>query len=1449
MDLNTLYNYLESQVDNGMLTLSSTDPNLEPELSGFLAVSPLTTITIDVGEGGIDLNGDILEIYGTSTEEWPIQGMKNIAVSMENVRLTLVGNNDTKVNAECRGRLPIGSNTGAVNLTSVSLELGTWNLVLLEDVEAVAVTDLQALPGFGQQPFQLPDNVPIFNDQVTLNAPDLSIRYYPQVYDSFNYEAHLLDPTATWTIVPGVFDLQGLAYKVRYFGNSLTLSVGAYYQIGSVKTEIGIKAGAGPNWEAYIVPAEGDTFPGLNDLANLIGGSSMDNTLDTGMDDLGFGIPQFDAAITSITLNFNWDTGALNYLKVASVLVLNGYSYHATFEFPNLKINAWLDASTPISIPDLFQSFGLPTVGIPDHLSIVSMYMIANVSEATYGMDITIQDTTDHWTIGPITMSELKFNIGYANEEATGGIYAKFLLSQVPLFLSAAYRGSTQGWVFMGGTDDGTGLTMGEAIADLVGKFGVTTPEAISSMTLDSLQFSYQTGTENFDFSFDSSLVIQDAPIKIKPAVKIVNVGTPENPEYSDTYSGVFHITSLDFVLAFNQTGSDDLFIASYSHDEEQKAFLIADLVAYISPELSEIIPKSLEVDLKDVLFAYGDGLGDGNVKKWTVAMDLSASFNLSDIPLIGEVLPADQSVGFDNLKIQYSNDAFTSEDVSKINSLLSESGSQAMPLPADGFSSGLNTTATMNFGLFPAVLDQDLSGFASNGPQAPPAEGAGLAQPAYSSATWYSLQKSIGPIFFNRVGVDYSDGTLFFLLDAKLTIAGLSVNLQGAGFGSPLSNFVPTFQLSGIGIEYKSPGLEIGGGLMVVDPPPDGVEFLFDGDVILKVGAFSIGAIGSYAQLSTGQPSLFVFANLGVPIGPIPAFFITGISAGFGYNRDVIIPNLNNVTDFPLIALANDEPGMPTDMEDVLAILEGKEAGPSGTTQEWIVPMLNSYWLSFGLQFNTYELIQSNAMVVAKFGNDFELAMIGISKMSLPPLVESPYVYVELQLLADWRPDDGFFGISATLSTTSFLLDQNCHLTGGFAFYVWYDGPHNGQLVLSIGGYHPDFDVPAYYPVLPRIGIDWPISSLVNMTGNAYFALTPGSIMTGGGLNINFHDGNLKAWFTAQADMLIAFQPFHFDVKVAVSVGVSYKLDTFLTTQTLTAELGANLHLTGPPTSGTVYVDWYIISFSIAFGPPQNQPPQVPLTWAEFQDLLPEGAENTLSINSGLDQTMSNGNWEVRADEAVFTAKSAIPAQWLYHNGNVVINDDGPFDVSIRPMNETEVVSILTVDVYLDQGGNYQLQSLDGWTLEPIYSSMPSTLWGEPLVINGEFALNPVVPSNDTVSNTPIGVKLVAPQPSVGYSPGDFPFANLEFLYLQPDGLIPISPTANPASQFTGTPDNTSVGDIAKIMDNPAEANRNAIFTDLSGAGLYNGSNGSLNNLVTNIDSSYTDSPMETSN
>ena len=95
---------------------------------------------------------------------------------------------------------------------------------------------------------------------------------------------------------------------------------------------------------------------------------------------------------------------------------------------------------------------------------------------------------------------------------------------------------------------------------------------------------------------------------------------------------------------------------------------------------------------------------------------------------------------------------------------------------------------------------------------------------------------------------------------------------------------------------------------------------------------------------------------------------------------------------------------------------------------------------------------------------------LFGLARMALPR-PGAAIVSIELALLAHFSTREGVFLIQAQLTDNSWLLYEDVRLTGGFAFALWWKGPLAGQFVLTMGGYHPDFQVRDGYPDVPRLG------------------------------------------------------------------------------------------------------------------------------------------------------------------------------------------------------------------------------------------------------------------------------------------------------------------------------------------------------------------------------------------
>jgi hypothetical protein len=722
----------------------------------------------------------------------------------------------------------------------------------------------------------------------------------------------------------------------------------------------------------------------------------------------------------------------------------------------------------------------------------------------------------------------------------------------------------------------------------------------------------------------------------------------------------------------------------------------------------------------------------------------------------------------------------------------------------------------------------------------------------------WIPVQRAFGPLQCRRVGVswpeDNPDLRLDFLFDGGVRLSALAVDLEGLTLGIPLKTpgQIESYalDLQGMGLAYDAGELAITGGFLK-DATATPVEY--NGAAVFQTAKWSLSALGSYASLD-GHPSLFVFVRLGGELGGPPFFFVTGLCAGFGYNRSLKIPNQDEVPKFPLLAGIAD----PTQ-------IGGADATPLkalSALSAWVAPAQGEDWVAAGLQLTSFELVQSNAVATVMFGKDFQVALLGVSRMKLGQ-TGPQFAYAELGLSLVIHPAAGFFGVSAVLSPNSYVLTPDCHLTGGFAFWTWYSGEHAGDFVYTLGGYHPAFAKPDWYPDEARLGFTWQVDSNVTIQGDAYFALTPSCAMGGGALDVELHDGDLHAWFTAHADFLFTWKPFYFIGDVGVSVGASYKIDLLFFSITVSVELGADLDIWGPPTGGRVHISWFIISFSIGFGADEKGPSES-LSWSDFKTLIPQQAAPearpamaaavdddklppdviTIAIAEGLVRTeKATGRWLVRGDTMLFSVSTTFPLTKATLAGATAASyaPDAPDDVlALRPMGIAGITSVLTITVTDKEGSTMDLGGTWLWT--PALQGVPAAMWGPPLPSGSS---QPDTPSADTLPGRLVGIGGLTPRSTTPSGPDPIPLENLAVAALDKgdSDWLPLSMTAAPV-QRQPKADPKSTQTIATTIATMAGV-RTDLFAALAALGYDAGTNGDVQEIAANASLGFPDAPM----
>ena len=888
---------------------------------------------------------------------------------------------------------------------------------------------------------------------------------------------------------------------------------------------------------------------------------------------------------------------------------------------------------------------------------------------------------------------------------------------------------------FEGATAPGQEIMIGKLVDDLSVRFGgVTLPAALAELVVLNLHVAIDTAKKSFSFAAETRFPIEGG--RTVDATITIDL-TQVDGTYTGTFGGQVTVGALGFDLHFARSATVTFCVATYRHLAVERnatpSINVRELIGNLSMDVAAVVPADLQIDLKDVILVLGRT--DAGTR-CLIGLDVGARLGLSSLPLVGQQFGSDQTASIDDLRLLVATGDLRRSDVTTINGLL-PTGIAPLVLPAAAtdaaaaaadvvVTSGPTVSATLSLGGTSQSLALPVA--------SPPARtGVTANAPAPSDPTkWFTVQRTFGPVHLSRVGVQYRDSVLWFLLDAALSALGLTLSLDGLGAGSPITRFEPRFTLRGLGVDYKNPAIEIGAAFLhVTVTDAQGRTYdEYDGAAIVKAQGLTLSAIGSYAYLD-GHPSLFVYAVLDYPIGGPAFFFVTGLAAGFGYNRALVVPQIDQIAQFPLVSEAvkgavpppADGPPPPSPAERVSTEL--------ARLRDYLPPSAGDNFLAVGIRFSSFKMLDSFALLTISFGHRVEINVLGLSTLVAPTPIPGqeampPLAVIQMAVKASFVPDEGFLGVAAQLTPASYVLSRDCHLTGGFAFYAWFPTPggaggSTGDFVLTLGGYHPDFRPPAHYPSVPRLGVNWKVSEQLAVKGEAYFALTPAALMAGVLLDATWDSGDLTAWFHAGADFIVGWKPYHYDAHAFATLRASYRFELFGTRE-IRVDASADLHLWGPEFSGRASIRVSVVEFDVTFGAAAIAAPD-PIRWDEFTaSFLPKaGADGAIpccsvAVTDGLVRKPDTGGADgidlgiVNPKTFALVANSVIPSTSAVTGKPVDVAPLSLSGVGVAPMAVApgQLTSVQGIRISLD-GRDAE----DHFTFTPVVKSVPAALWG----------------------------------------------------------------------------------------------------------------------------------------
>ncbi|WP_339700529.1 DUF6603 domain-containing protein [uncultured Roseivirga sp.] len=977
----------------------------------------------------------------------------------------------------------------------------------------------------------------------------------------------------------------------------------------------------------------------------------------------------------------------------------------------------------------------------------------------------------EDWDLSPlpIYLDSLSLQVTYDPEDngLSGFIAGEITLIGAIIQLKAEYPGDDGAWIFTGVTEDGSSLSVLDLIQQTQTLFGIEDdiiPEFLTDMSITNLGLTLNTQTLDFTFHAELDLTAWETDIVMVVDIKIEK---QSDDTYRKSFAGHLDVAGVIFDLAFSTDPTTSAFVAVLSDDKTWETDLSILIGALFGVNTNQNpIPEGLTFMLKDAVFGMiieaPQQTGDPSDIKFVFGLDIGNNINLSNLPLVGRYFSPDQTVA---LAYQFlvASEEISSAEVALLNEIIPPNtitfpqnrGSDPNSIPE-----GFVISTTMRFGdwqeqySLPIAINKDTGEIElTTGQQEQAVSTRDLDDSLVIEPMYWNLQKNFGPVYLGRIGVLYQSDVnrLKFLIDASLQTAGLTMSVSGLSVSAPLTasppytDLIPTFGLDGMGIEFSEGPLELGGAFLHQLKELNGVSFdEYSGVVTIQFEELGFSAMGSYANYN-GDPSLFIYMILGIPITIQPYLIITGITGGFGYNRSLIVPPLNDILNFPLVSEVLGNSTTATDPLDELVKLNN------------YTPLnVGEYWAAAGIKFTSFKLLDCFALLMISLGKTVEIDLFGSATLMAPPLAgDEALAEIQIALDVSYGSEDDRIAVAAQLTDNSFILSRKAKLTGGAAMYAWLGGEHEGDFVLTAGGYHPEFIVPSHYPAVPRIGLNWQYDSSLTIKGELYFALLASSMMAGGQLQVSWKSSDIAIWFNTNANLLMGWKPFYYDAKASVSVGASYTFSEFGLKKTLSYEVGADLHLFGPEFSGTMHIDLSIISFDINFGQALPVTPP-PITWEEFKSsFLPEEQWVAVTPTSGLVSQTTDGRFIINPGNFALDVSSVVPLTAISVNqtgADETVTHDNNTAFGVASMGLDSLNVTLSITVLQDGSPLAEAQ----FKTRNTSKKLPVALWGTESSpsLNGDLFLE----------NCATGLKFIPLNPPVPGHTQEIPKSKLNF-------------------------------------------------------------------------------------
>ena len=477
------------------------------------------------------------------------------------------------------------------------------------------------------------------------------------------------------------------------------------------------------------------------------------------------------------------------------------------------------------------------------------------------------------------------------------------------------------------------------------------------------------------------------------------------------------------------------------------------------------------------------------------------------------------------------------------------------------------------------------------------------------------SVHIDLGPIGIQALQLTLQPAADKFNLGAGVDLTAalgpLEASVEGIGLQAALQfqhgnlgpaqldiSFLPP---KGVGLSVNAAVVQ-GGGFLYIDT--DRGEYA--GALQLEIADFlSVAAIGLISTKmpdgSTGFSLLIILtADFGAGIQLSFGFTLLAVGGLLGLNRTVLMQSLvdgvrtNSIQSimFPQDVVAN----APRIISDLRAIFPAQQGifliGPMAKIG-WGEPTLIS--LSLGV---IIEIPPGDA------------AILGILRAALPA-DDVAILVLQVNFVGVLEFDKQRFYFFATLFDSHVLFIT---ISGSMGILFAYGD--NANFVLSVGGFHPQFNPPPLpFPAPQRISLDIINESFARIHADGYFAVTANTVQFGTHSDFFFGFDACSVSGSSGFDALIQFSPFHFIAEISTQFSVQvFGVGVY--------GVGIDVSLSGPTpwhVHGTASLSFFFFSIDIGIDFTWGDDPSTTLPPVQVMPILTAEAQKASNWKTAL--------------------------------------------------------------------------------------------------------------------------------------------------------------------------------------------------------------------------------------